>query len=403
MNVQTLHRRSWSAVARLFAISGAVAMLALAAGCGDDDPVAPAGFEAKGLALRIGTADTVVDSSSVKGMIEVQEGGTTADISLLFIAKSDGKRTVPTGSEYTLSWSVANSNVASIESVSAWSFRVKGKQAGSTTATFSLSKNNSVVYTSSPVTIRVNAVAVAAGWQVGDTLIYDYYDRDTMNKKQAQFKKTRLWTVLRADISLDGRDKVSEILEVTYDTTMQNEFDRDTLYLTIASDGSIYQYDLLRKLLERVEGGNAFSSNLQPLWVRVSSPNTAGAAAWSSIGVDSLYVPNITAPGIPTSLNAIFWMNASHKGTQSVTVPAGIFPNAVRTDHMLRLNVKIAGSIPLTILNDSIPTRIEASAREGILYHSFDSKKLVASVPGVLTQILPVTGFDMELKAVKRK
>jgi hypothetical protein len=99
-------------------------------------------------------------------------------------------------------------------------------------------------------------------------------------------------------------------------------------------------------------------------------------------------------------MNVTFWMNAAHKGTQPVTVLAGSYPSAVQTDHTLRLEVKLAGGLPLPVLNDSLLAQVKASAQDGILYHSFDSRTLITLIGN---QRLPVTGFDMELKSVKRK
>jgi hypothetical protein len=396
-----------AAVARtlaLFAITGFVGMIA--AGCGEDSVTPPpAGFEAQGLVLRVNAADTVVDSSGVRGSLSVMENDLTAEISLLFIAKSDAKRTVPTGSEYKLAWSVADTTIASIESASSWSFKVRGRKAGSTTATLKLMNGTATIFTSSSIAITVTAAA--SGLHVGDTATFNFVDRDTTNKNVSGTEKTKVWTVMREDLSIYGRTKVTEVLEVTYDAAGTAELERDTLYLQFAGDGSVYEYDMLRRLLVRVSGGDAFGSSLPPYWVKVTNTSAASASAWTSVvnnsnaAVDSIRVDNVSAPGIPAAMNVVFKMTAMHEGTVATTVPAGSYPAAVRTNHTLRLNVKLA-SFPITVLDNALLLTSNASAKDGLLHQTFEGKMLEAKALTV-TQPLPVTGFEMELKSIKRK
>lgn len=387
----------------IVALAGAAALTV--AGCSDDNGTQPpASFEAKGLALLMGGSDIVVDSSGVTGSLTVVENDVTAEINASFIAKSDNKRSVP-GSGYTLSWSVADSTVASVESVSALAFKVRGKKVGNTTATLKLMSGTTTVYTSGAITI--NVTPAIAGLRMGDTATFTHVDRDTTNENIPGSEKVKVWTVFDEVIASDKTRSIS-ILEVTYDAAGTTELGRDTILLRMRADGSVYQYDLLRKLLLRVSGGEAFSDKLDPYWVKISNTSSASAGTWQSLvqgtamtGFDSILVRDVSAPDIPASMNVVFKMMAFHQGTQPVTLPGGSFPASVHTEHTLRLNVKLA-TIPLTVLDDSLHVGFDVTAKEGIVRQTFEGRMLTAKALSV-SQPLPVTGFEMKLKALKRK
>lgn len=377
----------------------AVASAALTtAGCGDDPVQVSPVFEAKGTVVRAGSADIVVDSSGVTGSISVVEGGTTEDLSALFLAKADGKRTTPTGADYKLGWAVADESVATIEQVSAWTFKVRGKKAGTTTATIKVQRGATTDYTSAAITINVSPAV--RGLALGDTATFVFTDRDSLNQPVASSRKRKMWVVAEAGLSLYGKVGVSRIIETTYDMA-GGVIETDTLYQQTDTDGSVYVYDYLRLLLGRVVDGAAFDSALPALWVKITNVNLTGGATWNSLPVDSQVVKNITTSGLPTALDITFRLAGAHKGTQSSTVPAGTFATAVRTDHALKLIVK-PSSLPITAVNDSLIIHCDAEVASGILRQTLDSKTLVAKVLTV-TQTLPVAGFEMELESIKRK
>lgn len=381
---------------------GACAALAVTAltnvGCGDDPVQAPAGFEARGTVLRAGSADLVVDSSGVTGSISVVEGGATEEISALFLAKADGKRTTPTGADFKLGWAVADESVATIEQVSAWTIKVRGKKAGTTTATIKVQRGTTTDYTSAAITINVSPAV--RGLALGDTATFLFTDRDSLNQPISSSQKRKVWVVVEAGLSLYGKTGVSRIIETTYDMA-GGVLETDTLYQQTDTDGSVYVYDYLRMLLGRVVDGAAFDSALPALWVKISNVNLTGGATWNSLPVDSQVVKNVTTSGLPTALDITFRLAGTHRGTQSSTVPAGTFAAAVRTDHALKLVVK-PSSLPITALNDSLIIHCDADAGSGILRQTLDSKTLVAKVLTV-TQALPVAGFEMALESLKRK
>jgi len=365
-------------------------------GCGDD-PVAPSSdFEARGIALQIGSVDTViVDATSLQGSLQVEAGAAVENIGVQFI-RMDGTRGVP-GSGYSLGWTVADTSIASIESSAAWQFRLVGKKEGSTTVTFQLMKGANAIYTSGAVPIEV---AGGAGFAMGDTLVYNFYDRDMANNRIEASRQRKTWYVLRTGITYEDSTGVTEILEVTSDANGSMELERDTIYMRTAADGAVYQYDMLRSLLGRVEGAELLGDLLPAQWVRIGSVMTEGTGSWFALGVDSIDVSNVNLPGVPVALSMGLRMDASHKGKMGVTVPAGAYDDAFRTDHSLRLNVRPAG-FPISALFDSVMVRFDISAKDGLINRTFQSKVMTAELLGQ-SQDLPVVGYEMELVSYKR-
>ncbi|HVZ38206.1 MAG TPA: hypothetical protein VHI13_02940 [Candidatus Kapabacteria bacterium] len=387
--------------ARLAAAGILSAIIAFAAaGCGSDPIQAPSGFQAAGMALVSGGSDLVLDSATVHGSIQVAEGQTTNELTATFIGKTDLKRTLPTGTGYTLDAVVADGTIASVEVTTApWAFKVHGLKAGSTTVTFKLMSGTTVAFTSSAIPVTVTPAV--HGLAVGDTAVYTVRDRDSVNQVVPGSDRKRTWVVMQGNLSLYGKTGVMQVLESTYDAAGATVASTDTLYIQMDADGSFYQYDMLRRLLARVSNGDSFSSSLTPLWVKMSNVSLATASSWSAIGVDSQVVKNVTTPAIPTALDITFRLPATHKGTQSATVPAGTYAAAVHTDMALKLLVK-PSALPITALNDSLLIHVDASSTDGLLRQVVESKILVASVL-TITQTLPVSGFEMELQSVHRK
>jgi hypothetical protein len=368
------------------------AILAFAGtGCSDDTPSQPStsSYEAKGLVLRVGSTDAVVDSSGVNGSFALLEGAMIGDVSALFIEKANGARSVPTGSDYKLEWTVADPTIAMIEGTTTWGFMVHGLKAGNTTATFKLTKGSTTLFTSSPIPIVVTAPITA--FKAGDTITYDYYDHDpSTNERVATSRRDRKWIVLENGLSIYGRTNVTSVLDITY-TGGGTEFERDTLYFQKADDGSVWQYDLVRQTILHVQDGDLFAASLPARWVKFTTTASTSATAWSSIEGDSIAVPNISAGG--ANVDVLMRDNASHKGTQSTTVAAGTYADALHTDHALKIIAKLSG-IGLQVINDSLGGSIDYSARDGVLRQKLDSRTLTATL-GALT----VAGYDMELRS----
>ncbi len=401
MQQSTSARRAvWCAAFVRRTLIGACALAAIAAvGC-SDDPAAPAsGFEAVGTVVSSAGVARAVDSSGVTGSIEVVENEVTPELSVQFIAKTTLARTTPTGSGYTLGWTVADETVATVEQANGWTFKVRGKKAGNTTVVLKVKTSSGTSYTSAAIPIVVRPAVM--GLAKGDTATFNYRDRDTMNNVVPGSERKRTWIVDEAGLSLYGKTNVSRVYQRTYDASGTTVATTDTLYLVTETDGSVYQYDYLRVLLSRVSDGGSFSASLPALWVKLTNVNLTTAATWSSLPVDSQVVKNVTPPGIPTSLDVTFRLAGTHRGAQSATVPAGTYAGAVHTDHALKLVVKLS-TLPITALTDSLMIHCDAAANDGVLRLALDSKTLVANVL-TATQALPVSGFEMELVGVARK
>ncbi len=386
---------------RAIMLCGLTAMLALAgAGCSDDNPSQnTTSYEAKGLVLRLGTADSVVDSSGVRGTLQVAAGATTGDISVLFIGKENSLRSVPQ-SGHTLAWSVADSTVATVESVSAWSFRVRGHKAGTTTATLKLMKGATTVYTSAPITITVTGTSVEAAFQVGDTMTYNFYDRDTTSgsPRIESSKSKRMWVVLDNNLTFQGRTNVTRILNITYSAS-GSEFSRDTIYIQKDNDGSIWQYDYLYQMVLRVETGEALGNSLPREWAKISSTSTT-ALSWNGLMQDSLLIEDVPLVG-GLSSNAALRFSGTHRGSQPLTVGGNSYADALHTDQTLKFKFVLPALGNLQVINDSLAASVDFSPSYGIVRESFDSRILTASLAGQMMS-LPVRGYEMELVSYVR-
>jgi hypothetical protein len=387
---------------------GGRALLLLAAialpfvGCGDDPVAQPTpSFEAHGAVLtQGGTSVVTVDTANhVTGSITVEVGKTTDSLALKFLLK-DGSPSLPTDGVYTLLAISDDPATASVALAGTWGVRVTGVRVGSANLILKLLKAGSTIYTSASIPITVTRPAAA--FDAGDTLSYTYYDRDTLNQNDPSSKKVRKWFVVEGSLSIYGRTNVSKIYEVTYDAAGANELGRDTIYMEVAADGAVYQYNYLHVLLKRISGGESFITQIPDQWVKVGDVKSTGAATWSSITPDTIKLKSISLPGIPLPIDVVFTMVASHKGTRSVTVPAGAYNSVFHTDHSLRLKINLSGAIPVPVLNDSLNATFDIASNLGIVRQTLDGKNLVASALGQ-TIPQPVLGYEGELTVVARK
>ncbi|MDB5036283.1 MAG: hypothetical protein JWQ98_3524 [Chlorobi bacterium] len=398
MKAESTFGKSWRNAGRACAFAGLVALTAvIGSGC-SSDPVAPSSSSFPvGVALQVGKTDKVVDSSGVHGSLEVKEGETIDSIHLQFIAKGSLARGAATGVTPKVTFTVADSSIAAVDGLSTTDFRLRGKKAGTTTLVIKQYSSDTVVYTSAAIPITV--VSTVTSFKLGDTITYDYYDRDSTNTRMQDSKRKQTWTVAETGLSFQGKTNVTKVIEVNYTTSGASEFSRDTIYLQKGDDGSVYEYDLIHKMILHVQGGDAFAAAVTPRWVRMTSTSQS-SATWSGIEGDSIALTNVPIAGVG-NIDLLMRLAVSHKGTQSATVPAGTYGDATHTDHSLKIDAKVTG-LGLKVLSDSLAGHIDYSAKDGVLRQSLESRMLVASVFGT-SYILTVDGYDMELVSVKHK
>ncbi|MEO5931411.1 MAG: hypothetical protein ABIR47_15870 [Candidatus Kapaibacterium sp.] len=227
----------------------------------------------------------------------------------------------------------------------------------------------------------------------GDKFTYNYYPRGTDNQNQTTSKQVKVWTVLSSGQTIGGRSGVSVVGEDTYQsdgTTATGE--HDTLYFQAAADGKLYQYNLMRSVVKRIQGAQVFLDSVPAAWIEISESKTKTATTWSSTGGAPLR-DTVTAP-VVGQVRITLSMDAAHTGTQSVTVPKATYTDAVHT------NQKVVVDIQSQLLNsnDSLMLHYDVSAKDGIVRQILDSKAV--SLTG---SPIDVPGFDMQLVSVTRK
>ena len=230
-----------------------------------------------------------------------------------------------------------------------------------------------------------------AKYNEGDKFTYDRYTRDANNQKDPASKEVVVWTVLSANQSIGGRSGVSVISEQAYGTDgVTPNGTPDTLYIQSSSDGKLYQYNLLRSVVKRIPGAEIFVDSVPPRWIQISDTKSTASGSWVSLD-GGLVRDTISLLG--TSLAIDFNMLATHKGTQSITVPKGSYTNSVHTDHSVIIGI----SSSLVNSRDTLTLGYDVSPTDGIVHQSLGSK----TINVVSAQQVP--GFDMELKSVARK
>jgi hypothetical protein len=227
----------------------------------------------------------------------------------------------------------------------------------------------------------------------GDKFTYNYYPRGTDNQNQTTSKQVKVWTVLSSGQTIGGRSGVSVIGEDTYQsdgTTSTGE--HDTLYFQAAADGKLYQYNLMRSVVKRIQGAGAFLDSVPAAWIEISESKTKTATTWSSTGGSPLR-DTVTAP-VVGQVRITLSMDAIHTGTQSVTVPKATYTDAVHTDQKVVVDIKSQ----LLNSNDSLMLHYDVSAKDGIVRQMLDSKAV-----NLTGSAIDVPGFDMQLVSVTRK
>lgn len=131
-----------------------------------DPPVLPT---VTGLILRGNSGEPVtVTGGGVTGELVTYLGEATEALTVIFIDDQGDEFTPVSG--FSLGTVVANSAVASVVSVSSWSFRVQGEGEGTTTLTLSVRQSGETRYSSPAIPIRVERRLGSLQWIAPDTL-----------------------------------------------------------------------------------------------------------------------------------------------------------------------------------------------------------------------------------------
>lgn len=219
-----------------------------------------------------------------------------------------------------------------------------------------------------------------------DKFTYNSYTRNEANVRDNSSKQVKVWTVMQINQTMGGQTGVAVIDEQTFDATGTTPTGaRDTFYLRTATDGKVYQYNLLRSVVKRIQGAEMFVDSVPAGWIQISNTSATGATTWSATG-GSPVSGTVTLLGAPITINLS--MPATHAGTQSVTVPKGTISNSVHTDH----KVIIGLTSPLGNGTDSLSLGYDVSSTEGIVRQTLASKQISLAV---INQMVP--GFEMEL------
>jgi len=224
-----------------------------------------------------------------------------------------------------------------------------------------------------------------------DQFTYNYYTRDASNQRDESTKQVKVWTIIDVNQTVGGRNGVTVIAEQTFQADgVTPTAERDTFYIQTASDGRIYQYNLLRSVVKRIPGAAAFIDSVPPAWIQIGNTGATTATTWSATG-DGPVTAEVSIIGIATNISLT--MNAMHKGTQSVTVPKGTITNSVHTDH----DVIVAASTQFGGSSDTLRVAYDISSTEGIARQTLGTRTITLLS---LNQMVP--GFDMELVSAVR-
>lgn len=248
--------------------------------------------------------------------------------------------------------------------------------------------------------------------KTGDKYTYDYYDRDEQNARVDDSKKVVVWTVLRTDVTLEGKSGAAEIQQITYEADGTTAIDTTTIYLLTNGQGQVLQYNLLQTVLAQFSGSVDLSpviAQLPNAWIQVSDTKSPSPISWSFPDILQT-VQDVDLAGLATlDISLLMSVKSSHKGRMSVTVPAGTYATAYVTDHETPTTIKAAEDkdIPPVIniksgdelIQDAATLHYAVDIEAGILSMSMDSKSTTL-IPVSLPY--PVTGFEMELTSSVR-
>ncbi len=248
--------------------------------------------------------------------------------------------------------------------------------------------------------------------KTGDKFTYDYYDRDEQNARVDDSKKVVVWTVLRTDVTLEGKSGASEIQQITYEADGTTPTDTTTIYLLTNSQGQVLQYNLLQTVLAEFSGSvdlGPVIAQLPNAWIQVSDTKSPSAISWSFPDIFQT-VQDVDIAGLTTlDITLLMSVKSNHKGRMSVTVPAGTYATAYVTDHETPTTIKSAEDkeIPPLIsiksgdelIQDAATLHYAVDVEAGILSMSMDSKSTTL-IPVSLPY--PITGFEMELTSFTR-
>lgn len=219
-----------------------------------------------------------------------------------------------------------------------------------------------------------------------DKFTYNSYTLNEANTRETASKQVKVWTVMQINQNIGGQSGVAVIDEQTFDAAGTTPIGaRDTFYLRAASDGKVYQYNLLRSVVKRIPGAEVFVDSVPAGWIQISNTASTGATTWSATG-GAPVTGTVTLLGAPITITLS--MPATHAGTQSVTVPKGTIANSVHTDHkvILALNSQLGSG------TDTLGLAYDFSSTEGLVKQKLPSTQVSLAV---INQMVP--GFEMEL------
>lgn len=250
-------------------------------------------------------------------------------------------------------------------------------------------------------------------FKAGDTFTYDYYDRDENNDPDQDSKKVIVWTVLNTDVSIGGRSGVAEIQQIRYEADAVTAIDTSTVYFLTNSQAQVLQYNLFQNILTQFSGSVDLStviSQISDNWIQVGDTKSPSALTWDFSGIVKTIQDVSVAGVIELDIKVEMSVNSSHKGRESVTVPAGTYASAYVTDHEVPTVITAAEDKELTLppvsiengdvlIQDAADLHYAIDIEAGIVSMSMDSHATTL-VP--VQAPYPINGFEMNLTSYTR-
>jgi hypothetical protein len=275
---------------------------------------------------------------------------------------------------------------------------VPGATAGADSLTVTLMMGGTSIYTSPRIPVMVTHVPTAL--ESGDTLFYSERSHDT-NDVPSSTAQLHKWIVLQTGGNAYGRDNVTQIQESIYDATGVVVVSMDTLYFSAASDGSIYQYNVLHILLSRIDNGSAFVGDVPEQWVKICDTKAPAGTTWSGISPDSIVISSVTLPGAPFPVDITFHMTGKSAGSHTESTLAGDFM-VYHADHSLKVKITVSGLSTIQLMDDSIAASTDYSEVIGLVRTYLEGRNLTVKL-GTQTAEQAVLGFDMPIVDVRRR
>jgi hypothetical protein len=222
----------------------------------------------------------------------------------------------------------------------------------------------------------------------GDSFTYKVYNRDSTNANitNPDSVTTETWTVIDTNASAYSRTGVTVFLVTS--NGMQ-----DTVYMQSQANGNLWQYNVLGKMVARIEIASAFADQVPASWVNISHTKAVTAEPLTPTNASfPMTIATITA-------NTFLTLTPSHKGQLSSAVTAGdsSYTKVFHTDHSLAVRAETTQLG--TVLNDSLSLHYDVGLQQGMIRQSLDSKQVELANIGPLQ----VSGFERVLVSYSRK